>query len=211
MSNLQSLFDKFSKSADDYMKCGLRNRKLLSITNEFKEAIGISASVSETRFMLLNRLSSRPLCSVCQQKTTAYLGQSIGYQRTCSIKCSRSLDSFRDSLKNPDTIAKRNKSVVEAFKRMGVTNCGQLQKTKDKIKQTLLDRYGVDSVLKVASIREKGCKTNLQNYGAENVLSASSTIRQQMNTRAEIEVMTADKWIKCSDCGKAKWALEKRT
>lgn len=45
------------------------------------------------------------------------------------------------------------------------------KKTKDKIKETLLEKYGVDNPLKCPEIKEKVEQTNLKKYGYKVALN----------------------------------------
>jgi hypothetical protein len=52
--------------------------------------------------------------------------------------------------------------------RYGVDSPMKLATFKDKIKQTNLDKYGVDSPMKLATFKDKAKQTNLDRYGVEN-------------------------------------------
>lgn len=185
-SGLTPLFQRFYELVLQ-SKTGLNNHSFISLVKDFKLAIDANnMSNSETKYMLNNKMLARPICYVCGINVLPFRGQTLGYQRTCSIKCSRQLDSFKDSLKNPDTIAKRQKSLAATLESRGVTNVGQLQSTKNKIKQTVLERYGTKSILQSEVVQAKIRQTNLKKYGAVNVLSAGSSIREQINNKNEI-------------------------
>jgi len=56
--------------------------------------------------------------------------------------------------------------------RYGVENVLQSKEVKDKIKQTNLERYGVEHALQSKEVKDKIKKTNLERYGVEHTLQS---------------------------------------
>ncbi len=84
-------------------------------------------------------------CIICSKITSFRYG--AGYNKTCSKKCSFTL----------------RKS--ELLKKTGATNQFQLQEIKNKIKLTLIEKYGVDNPSKHKIFQLQKQKTCMKNYG----------------------------------------------
>ena len=81
----------------------------------------------------------------------------------------------------------KNKYKVETIKntcmeKYGVENVFCLKSTKDKIKKFYQENYGVDSAAQVKEVQDKARKTNLERYGAENPF-ASEEIKEKIKNR----------------------------
>ena len=130
------------------------------------------------------------ICPVCGKETTL-LGLSR-YRKYCSTKCQSNdpyvkskrretnlkkygvicalnLDEVKQRAKeNNHTEISKQKSKQTCLERYGVEYPNQSKVVRDKTKQTCLERYGVEHTLQVSSIRDKIKATNLKKYGAEN-------------------------------------------
>ena len=62
----------------------------------------------------------------------------------------------------------KEKSKQTILERYGVENAFQSEQIKDKIKQTNLEKYGVENVTQTKEVRNKMKKTCLEKYGSEN-------------------------------------------
>ncbi len=76
------------------------------------------------------------------------------------------------------TIIKKNKLKQTNLERYGVENTFQSELFKEKIKQTNLEKYGVEHVSQSNEIKKKIKITNLEKYGVENV-SQNSQIAEK--------------------------------
>ena len=76
------------------------------------------------------------------------------------------------------------------LQRYGVENPFSSQEVKDQIKQTMIERYGAETPMHIDSIKEKIKQTNLQRYGVENPFSSQEVkdqIKQTMIERYGVE------------------------
>ena len=68
--------------------------------------------------------------------------------------------------KDPEYLQHIKESCIEKY---GVDNVAKAKAVQDKMKSTCLERYGVENALQNASIRDKVKSTCLERYGVENV------------------------------------------
>ena len=94
-----------------------------------------------------------------------------GYFKTCNDK---------------ECISKeRLQSIKETtIEKYGVEHTSQLQSTKDKQKETMLDRYGSTHNFS-GSIREKTYQNNIEKYGVKHVLQRGDSQEKRTNTMIE--------------------------
>lgn len=100
------------------------------------------------------------ICTICSSITSFRYG--AGYNKTCSKKCS--------------FIAKNK----ELLKKSGVINQFQLQGIKNKIKLTLIEKYGVDNPSKHKVFQLQKQKTCMKNHGVLYP-GQSEKIKQSIN------------------------------
>lgn len=99
-------------------------------------------------------------CFCCNKQTFIFKSFSIGYQRYCSISCSRNDKDILELRKN------------NSIKKHGVDNPFKSELTKNKIKSTLKDRYGVDNVFSSIEVIDK--LKNKNHYKNNNILALKS-------------------------------------
>lgn len=114
-----------------------------------------SQSTNETLYRIFLNIEERPVCGNCNKPAT-YLGTGR-FQRFCSVKCAM----------NSEEVKQHCKECLQ--EKYGVDNVYQLESTKQKIRETNLERYGVEMSLQNASIKEKAKRTCRRKYGSENV------------------------------------------
>jgi hypothetical protein len=94
------------------------------------------------------------ICPVCG-KPTPFVNSNIGYQESCSLKC---------SFYNPKRIERLKKNSLEKY---GTEYPIQSEQTKNKIKQTNLEKYGHENPFGSKIVQEKIKQTNLEKRGVE--------------------------------------------
>lgn len=160
------------------------NPDLFSLLNEKYPDI---ASISEKLYLYQHGLKEPCKCIVCGNPAR-FNGITKGYSQYCSCKCSNSDPNKKDKSKqtclkkygveNPQQSAEVKSKFInyfsipenqekirqERFQRTGVYYPGQLDETKNKIKSTCLERYGVGSgvQLNVAKENLKKARKQLQ-------------------------------------------------
>jgi hypothetical protein len=107
---------------------------------------------NELVYIILNNLKDKPKC-VCG-KDLEYVKPNVGYKITCGNKvCVDKVSAEKRS--------KTNK------KRYGGKTPMSSPKVREKVKQTIKEKYGVDSVFNIDGVKEKTIKTNLERYGTK--------------------------------------------
>lgn len=115
------------------------NGKMISrynnrLTNEVEEYLnnrfsdGID-SIREAIYRLLHNIEVRPMCPICGGRLKFVGKKNRVYSKTCG---------------SPECLSKHIKDATESvcFKKYGVRNPFQAEEVKEKIKQTMLDKYG---------------------------------------------------------------------
>lgn len=158
------------------------NPDLFSLLNEKYPDI---ASISEKLYLYQHGLKEPCKCIVCG-RAARFNGITKGYSQYCSCKCSNSDPNKKNKSKqtclekygceNPMQNEKIKNSFInyfsipenqekirrERFQRTGVYYSGQLDETKNKIKNTCLARYGVGSGVQLNTAKENFKKARKQ-------------------------------------------------
>lgn len=93
----------------------------------------------------------------------------VGYRYSCSQKCSY--------LKKSEILLKEK----------GVSNIFQLQETKDKIKQTNIEKWGKEHYTQTEDFKEKYRNTSFANFGVENPMMSKEI-------QSKVKLTSLDKW-----------------
>lgn len=118
-------------------------------------------------------------CSVCRKyhKNCEICGKEIFVQaRTCSRKCAYELrkKSWEKSCGAPHNFSKhslsRKKWEEKLLEEEGITNVFQRESVKNKCKDSIMKRFGVDHPSKSNEIKSKKESTCLKNHGVKNGL-----------------------------------------
>jgi len=146
----KSLLNKFP---DEY-------NEILNLTSFLPKYVSLSA---RCKLILADELYY-PKCVVCGNNTKI---SKSGISPTCSTSCAKikQVNSLHAN-NNKDDINK--KRIATNIQRHGVSNPGQLPDHKNKIANTLLERYG-DSKYNNKVAKEKTC---VERYGVKNVFSS---------------------------------------
>lgn len=109
---------------------------------------------------VLNDTTHAPSCMECGKpaKWQNSYGEYGEYGEFCNIKCSSISD------------IKKQRSIDTYFKKHGVMNPFSNKEVKEKIKQTTINRYGVDNISKLDYIKEQKANTMFSNYGRHSNL-----------------------------------------
>jgi hypothetical protein len=143
--------------------------KFPSLHKEFLEK---DCSYAAAVYMFVNDITETPICPVCSSPTK-YVDRSEGFRTFCSNRCKG---------KSKDVVNKRRKTNL---RRYGHINAACNNTVKEKKKQTMLKRYGVEHILQheefsrivkdknrlknKEEIVAKRNETNLNRYGTENL------------------------------------------
>ena len=153
-------------------------------------------SINEALFRIKHNIEVRPVCKVCGNKTFFNGCVRRPYSDCCSQKCAdiyrqqkikqNSLEKYGvdHPAKTQENIDKHiryykehniKQKLKDAVKRKyGVDNVFQLESVKDKSAKSCLERYGVDNAAKSEMIKEKMKNTCIKKYGVDVIFKADS-------------------------------------
>lgn len=123
--------------------------------NEFEKKSDYPTNIKFTQklYNYLNDIFEIQKCLNCGCEIKWKNKFSEGYQKYCSFKCSSSS-------------GERIKNIVNTnLEKYGVEHISQLDDVKEKKKNTLYKKYGIDVTFKIPEIIEKINNTNLDRYG----------------------------------------------
>lgn len=130
-----------------------------SVLQKIKSIYLYNNSVKESVFRLLNDIDHDVICQ-CGNRCR-FLDNNRGYQSSCgSHKC-----TFINK--------KRNESSNKTFLLKYGSHPMKTEATKSKLKKSIIDKYGVDSLMKVEEVKEKIKETNLKRYGVYHAMQSN--------------------------------------
>ena len=124
-------------------------------------------SFQEKLYLFYNKLAERPVCKTCG-KPVKFINCKTGYAQFCCKKCSNA------------NIDKQEKTKRVCLKKFGHIAPAGNKIVQDKMKATTKERFDVDNVFKSKNIREKINNTLLERYGG--IGNASETIKTKQIT-----------------------------
>ncbi len=112
------------------------------------------------------------MCKTCSGETT-YFSFNVGYLEYCSTSCVANGISIKERIKKTKiekygSLNNYNKIKETLLMKYGVDNVSKLSTIKEKKKITLKKHYGVESVLESNFIKNKIKKTLMSKYGVDN-------------------------------------------
>lgn len=124
------------------------------------------------------------MCPICGSSFTMTKRQMDGFKKNpnksigCCTKCSKAVIMITHDipLANPEVQEKIKKTLIKKY---GVEHPAQAKEVMDKMKKTTFERYGVENSLQSKEVQEKRKKTNLKKYGVEFSL-ASKEVREKI-------------------------------
>lgn len=140
---------------DNFIQNGRFNGKKLNSSN-----LGVT---NEEIYLIYHNIE-KPICPVCGG-FTPYFGFKRGYQKTCSIKCSKNLPEFKIKIKPRETEAIIKKFISDA----PLCGCGNpLKKMRGKL--IYRDSCGDKKCnYHKAMVKIKREKTNMEKYGVKHI------------------------------------------
>lgn len=130
------------------------------IINNYSDPI----SFQEKLYIYYNNIRSIPVCKICGGKVK-FINAKDGYRIYCSRKCMNSDPDKIESVKQTNNIKYGGNAPI----------CSD--EIKQKIQNTIIDKYGVDNIMKLSNIVEKNIDTRIEKYGG--IGNASDQIKQK--------------------------------
>lgn len=157
-----------------------KNKQIVDFINE---RVINTKSFSESVYCYLNDMGSPPKCPVCGNGAS-YKSFIKGYGTYCSTRCANKDNAADQSATKKAWSDKHIADIVDKrcntnLAKYGVSNPAQLEEIKQKIKETCLDRYGVEYSAQSITKREKTIATNLSRYG-HDVPTKSDVIKDKI-------------------------------
>ena len=160
--------DKLFKDGE-YQYRRLRTLKELKAKIDALEIEGCD-TFSEKIFVLKSK-SSRPKCLTCSSNYTALLTLNEGFRKYCGVKCMANNNSTK--IKTKETVRSRFGGVHHTKNKEWMSSFVELQKKNGSYKKglkTLKTNYGVDNVFQLDKVKQQIKKTNLERYGVEHAM-----------------------------------------
>lgn len=159
-----------------------KNKQIVDFINE---RVIDTKSFSESVYCYLNDMSSPPKCPVCG-KGASYKSFIKGYGIYCSTKCANKDNAPNQSATKKAWSNKHIADIVEKrcntnLEKYGFINPSQSEEVKQKIKETCLERYGVEYSAQIHipadTLQKLDNKQWLQNkYPQSSIMSLSWTL-----------------------------------
>lgn len=117
------------------------------------------SSWAERKYIFINKLNEIPKCKICNNRTR-YFKSSNRYMDTCCRECDKKLKSVshKSYWANMSEEEKRHRIEQEAKikeQKYGYKTPFANKNVKDKIKQTMINKYNVDNAFKIPEIKDK--------------------------------------------------------
>jgi hypothetical protein len=130
-----------------------------------------------------------PVCLNCS-KEVKYRSLNLGYQPYCSSLCQNScsiakdnwLQSWKKGNSNNEHIISRNKTVLEKYSNLEEYN----RHIQNSIKETCLEKYGVEYATQTDFYKEKRKKTLKDKYGSETYNNPNKTKETRISNGTQI-------------------------
>jgi len=172
-----------------------------------KETSFLEEDVSfwERIFCVLNNIKEIQLCDNCKKNKVKFQYLSIGYSKYCWYKCSAN---------NKKTLEKRRKTIKIKY---WFENISQVEKFKEKKKNTLLNNYGVNHPSLSKIILKKKAENNKRKYWTktwaeqehlilETIVWYNEIIKNKnLNSEISYDFKNKEYKIKCFNC----WNISK--
>lgn len=141
-----------------------------------------SENINERVYRYFYNITEIPKCPICGNKNK-FINYAKGYSKHCSYKCTQQdkcvRDKYKDTCKDKygenfyNTFYKKGaKTKLELY---GDENYNNIEKTK----ATLLEKYGVDNIMKTEHAKQKSRNTCLERYNSECYFSSNEYIKNK--------------------------------
>lgn len=120
----------------------------------------------EKLFYYYHKVQNKIVCKNCGSSDLKFFGLKSGYSSHCSSKCSNSSEDVKKT---------KEESYMEKY---GVTNPSFSSDVIDKIQNTFQERFG-GNPMQSELIKNKVKQTNIERYGQDNILKKGSSYREK--------------------------------
>lgn len=173
------------------------NKDLSQLLKQQTSFLSPSAYARERLWYVEHNTNIIPKCKICD-KNVKWSDLKKTHSIYCSSKCAHNDPDVQQktintnmekygtpySCLNDDVKSKKQKTDNINKQRKQTTN-NNLLSPKEKQKQTLLERYGVDNAFKSKSIQQKAKQTMMDRYGVEHALQNKAILDQVKQTNID--------------------------
>jgi hypothetical protein len=154
----------------------VRSPKYASIVELVNKHIDLPISISEKVYLIKQGLTSIPTC-YCGKETTWSVGRR-GYGKYCSIKCASNDPTTLHVRKTKPSEESRQKRKNTNLERYGVESPFHSKDIQKKIRSKNMEKYGVDNPLKRPEVVQRVKETNLKKYGATTAIQSPKYLKK---------------------------------
>lgn len=159
--------------------------------------IANNITITTTEFPLkMNRdvrvegLCKQPGCTNTFNKSFRSLVDTNGFCSPCSVEFGKAKIKATNLKKYGVEYVMQNKTIRERsknaiFEKYGVENCFQSEEIKAKIRGINLEKYGVEHAMQNKTVREQASKTVFEKYGVENCFQSEEIKEKSKKTNLE--------------------------
>ena len=170
--------------------------KNINVWNYINNRYSDSESFNESLYRIINNIENRPVCDVCGNKVK-YQGLRIGFKHTCSKDC-ESINRHNIAIKysqinRPDVKEKIKQTLFEKYG--SYTTFGS-KIIKEKIKNINFKKYGSESPFGSKEIQEKCKETKLEKYGDEYYNNKEKCKKTKLERHGDEKYNNTEKRIK---------------
>lgn len=118
-----------------------------------------TAPLNQRIHAILNRLSSKPVCPICNEKELEYRGPA-GYAEFCSLQCSgKGRSRPEQNVMSDPTVRERHREAIRQ------TIAERNSEIKEKRKKTCLEKYGVEYVTQDSNFKAQINQSMIDRHG----------------------------------------------
>lgn len=149
--------------------------KMMTFNSQFRDEVlsatqflDDGASNMQRLWHVKNKIYEIPKCKQCNAEVeySKQGGKNRGYNNYCSDSCRQTYQNLNRSME--ERIARKEKIKQTCLERYGVEHFFSAEEVMSKKKSVYQSRYGVDNPSQLDWVRDKVKETILKNYGVEN-------------------------------------------
>ena len=133
---------------------------ILDATANFKHDYTLSLRMQ----LILRDIEHEPICPVCCSGHQRF-SKAFTWSKTCSRECSnrdpRRIEKIQSKINYSQAVSKRQDTTMARY---GVAHTTQLESVKQRVKQTILEKYGVDNVSKSSAVKARKIATRAKTF-----------------------------------------------
>lgn len=172
-------------------RCTIIPRRLTSLSNEMVSYLesrfneySSDDKITEAVYRIFHEMEELKHCPICNKIINYKTLQHKPYAKTCSKECQNKLNSIKltGRKRSPDVTAKIKQTMLDRY---GVENCTQCPEILKRRTQTNIERYGGPSPACRQDVKQKIFETNIERYGHRCTLGSIAIKKKVRETNIE--------------------------